>query len=83
MLPCWMLEKVRHWGWALRFPKPLPFPVSYLCPLLVDEDVTSPLFLPPHLHVTIMDSGSISQNKYIYLGHRVFVTGIGTNNNQK
>jgi hypothetical protein len=30
------LEGMCHWGPALKFQKPMPFPVNYLCLLLVD-----------------------------------------------
>ena len=35
------LLEVCPWEWALRFQKPMPFPVSSLCLLHVDLDVTS------------------------------------------
>ena len=31
------LEGVYHWGWILKFQKPMPFPVSSLCFMLVDK----------------------------------------------
>lgn len=37
------LEKVRNWGQGLRFQKPMPLLVSFLCFLTVDQDVSSPL----------------------------------------
>jgi hypothetical protein len=30
------LEEVCHWEWALKFQQATPFPVSFLCLLLVD-----------------------------------------------
>ena len=41
-----LLEDVCHWGWALRFPKPMPSPSRFLCPLLMD--VSSQVFLQCH-----------------------------------
>lgn len=36
-----MLEEVWHWKFTLKFPKPMPFSVSSLCLLLVDQEVSS------------------------------------------
>ena len=33
-----LLEEVCHWGWALRFQKSMPGPVS-LCMVPVDQDI--------------------------------------------
>ena len=42
-------EEACHWGWALRFKKPRPFPVSCsLCLLLMCQDVSSQLLLQHH-----------------------------------
>ena len=35
------LEEACHWGWALWFQRPRPFPFSYLCHVLVDQEVSS------------------------------------------
>lgn len=32
-----LLEEVCHWGLALRFEKPMPFLVNFLCLMLVDR----------------------------------------------
>lgn len=58
---------------ALRFPKPIPFPVSSLCFLLTGQDLSSShdACLPLHLPIVmVMDSdpsGSISLNKAFLL----------------
>lgn len=41
------LGEVCNWGWALRIQKLIPFQVSYLCLMVVSQDV-SPLLLLQH-----------------------------------
>jgi hypothetical protein len=42
------LEEEFHWEQALRFQKPVVFPVSSLYLTLVDQDVSSQLLLQNH-----------------------------------
>lgn len=34
-------EEVCDWGWVLRFQNPVPFPVSFLCLVLMDGSISS------------------------------------------
>ena len=63
-----LLEEVCHWGWTLRFQKLTPFPVSCLCLMFIDQDVSSQLLLQCHVclsaamlpTMTVMDFNSLN-----------------------
>jgi hypothetical protein len=44
-----LLEEVCHWKQALEFQNSMPFPVSFLCLMLVDEDMNSQLLCLCHV----------------------------------
>lgn len=46
MWQCDFVEETYHWGWALRFQRPIPGPVS-LCLLPTDQDVQLSVTAPP------------------------------------
>jgi hypothetical protein len=46
------VEEVYHWAWALRFQKPMAFLVSFLCKMLIDDDISSQLLLQYHTYLS-------------------------------
>lgn len=56
-----LLEELCHWRYALRFQETVAFLVFSLYNLLVDEDVSPPLFLLPSLCSATMNSNALKQ----------------------